>query len=218
MFTGIVERMGEVVQVSPESMTVHVSEDPGDWVLGESVSVNGCCLTVVSADPELRFDLSPETWRRTSFERLKPGDSVNLERAMRPIDRFGGHLVQGHVDATGTLAGVTELETGKVFRFQVAAESDKYLIDKGSIAIEGISLTVVTPKQGLFDVWVIPHTLSHTNLQTLAVGDTVNVEFDFMARQLERLLAAALGRPHDPNIKLGQLLEVPIKGLPGSHP
>ena len=215
MFTGIVERLGTLIEVSPQLLRVSITDNPGDWVLGESVSVNGCCLTVVAFDPYLQFDLSPETWRRTAFNRLREGDIVNLERAMRPIDRFGGHIVQGHVDATGTLAGVTEVETGQVFRFQVPSDEDRYLIDKGSITIDGISLTVVGPHSGAFDVWVIPHTLSHTNLSTLKPGDAVNIEFDVIARQLERLLVAAIGRAADPSITLGEALEFPIQSLPG---
>lgn len=138
---------------------------------------------------------------------------MNLERAMRPTDRFGGHIVQGHVDATGVLVGVTPVETGKVFRFQFSPDFDRYLIDKGSIAIDGISLTVVRPRDGEFDVWVIPHTLAHTNLASLQVGATVNVEFDVIARQLERLLASALGRPVVPEMTLGQILELPASAF-----
>lgn len=212
MFTGIVQWVGRIVAVSPESIEVSVSPDPSDWVLGESVAINGCCLTVVASSPNLRFDLSPETWRRTSFSRLQVGDPVNVERAMRPVDRFGGHIVQGHVDATGRVAGITEVETGVVYRFESAPECDRYLIDKGSITVEGISLTVVGPDRGAFDVWVIPHTLAHTNLPSLKVGDEVNIEFDVIARQLERLLAAAIGQGVLPGMTLGDALRLSLPG------
>lgn len=214
MFTGIIERVGAVEEISPTSLTVSVQDNPRDWVLGESVAVNGCCLTVVEDEPYLRFDLSLETWRRTAFERLGKGSPVNLERAMRPTDRFGGHIVQGHVDATGVVSGIEAVETGQVFEFQVPSEFDRYLIDKGSVALEGISLTVVHPENGSFQVWVIPHTLSHTNLGSLRVGDPINVEFDVMARHLEKLLSSALGRPLSETMSLAEARDINIQALP----
>ena len=169
--------------------------DPG-WIdndalaLGESIAVNGCCLTIVSADAELMdFEMSPETLDRTALRRLAVGHCVNLERAMRPADRFGGHIVQGHVDGIATLVHRQDHGDHHEMRFRVDAEADRYLIDKGSVTLDGISLTVVRPNGvGEFDVWVIPHTFEHTTLRDLLPGDPLNVEFDVLAKHVERLL------------------------------
>jgi riboflavin synthase len=193
MFTGIIEHVWSVSSISPESLTVRVGDDPGDWQMGESVAVNGCCLTVVEFGEQLRFDLSPETWNRTSFRDLKVGTRVNIERAMRAGDRFGGHIVQGHVDATGELTSRFSQDGYHIFKFQAPVEYDRYLIDKGSIAVEGISLTVVSPEAGAFETWIIPHTIENTNLGGLHLGDRVNLEFDVLAKHLEKLaLSGAL--------------------------
>jgi riboflavin synthase len=157
--------------------------------MGESVAVNGVCLTIVGP---LTFDLSPETLERSSLGDLRPGSKVNLERAMRADGRFGGHIVQGHVDATGEVVSIRPEGNSTVFRFRVPEEGRRYLIDKGSITIDGISLTVVEPQNGEFDVWVIPHTLENTNLGSRKPGDRVNLEYDVLARYLERLI-----RPHE---------------------
>lgn len=190
MFTGLVEYLGRVVALTGDALEVQADNDPSDWQIGGSVAVNGCCLTVVEAGPNLRFDLSAETLRRTAFSRLKLGSVVNLERPMRPSDRFDGHIVQGHVDATGHLIHAIEEGAGWIFRFQAPSEFDRYLIDKGSVAVEGISLTVIHPEGGAFDVAIIPHTYRHTNLSSLGAGDPVNLEFDLIARYVEKLLKA----------------------------
>lgn len=190
MFTGIVQAVGQILSVE-QRLSIKVPSIPEwePWVLGESVAVDGCCLTVVSADDgTLGFDVSEETARRTTFGQFKPGDQVNLERAMRPSDRFGGHIVQGHVDTAGELISIQPTGQAPVYRFRVDASMDRYLIDKGSIAINGISLTVVSPRGGEFDVAIIPHTLSATNLQDLSVGGKVNIEFDVIAKHVEKLL------------------------------
>lgn len=190
MFTGIVESLGRVLELEDGSLVVeplsNLGEDP--IIIGESVAVNGCCLTVVAAADHLRFDLSPETMERTAFGQYRIGTKVNLERAMRADGRFGGHLVQGHVDGTGEVVSITPSEGASVFRFRVPAAASKYLVDKGSIAIDGISLTVVTPSANEFDVWIIPHTLANTNLSERRPGDAINLEYDMMARYAERLL------------------------------
>lgn len=190
MFTGIVQAVGRVVSCGPTEIQVH---DPGVWVsdpwqLGESIAVNGCCLTLVGyTEPGLRFDLSEETWRRTALSKLRPGDPVNLERAMRVEDRFGGHIVQGHVDGIGRVVSTERSGNSIVFGFEVP--NGQYLIDKGSIAIEGISLTVVEPQDTTFSVWVIPQTAEHTTLGAAQVGDPVNIEYDVLARYLEKLVS-----------------------------
>lgn len=194
MFTGIVERVGEVVAFLPGVMEVKVGDYPNEPIqVGESIAINGCCLTVVPplrTDGVVRFDLSPETLSRTSFDALNVGAAVNIERAMKADGRFGGHIVQGHVDATGFLLSITPIENSIIYRFQVPMEYDRYLIDKGSITVEGISLTVVEPKDGAFDVWIIPHTIANTSLKDRQVGDAVNLEFDVIARHIEKLLLA----------------------------
>ena len=194
MFTGIVESLGEVVsrdggklEVRPESRFA-----PEGFSDGESVAVNGCCLTVLPGGG-LRFDLSPETLDRTSLGDLAPGARVNLERATVAGGRLGGHVVQGHVDAAGTFEGSRPEDNSVVMRFRAPAGYGRYLIDKGSVAIEGVSLTVVRPEGDTLEVWVIPHTLERTNLGTLKPGDRVNLEFDVLAKYVERLLEARLG-------------------------
>ena len=190
MFTGIVQAVGRVVDVSPTQFIVHDPEVwPSDpWVLGESIAVNGCCLTLVGyTDPGLAFDLSQETWGRTAFSRLKPGDPVNLERAMRAEDRFGGHFVQGHVDDIGETVSGVKSENSHVLQFRVPEQ--KYLIDKGSITVDGVSLTVVKPSDDVFSVWVVPHTAQNTTLGELKPGDPVNIEYDVLARYVEKLVS-----------------------------
>jgi riboflavin synthase len=190
VFTGIIEALGRVVAFDGIDLAIAPLSPMGDDPIriGESVAVNGCCLTVVAAGKELRFNLSPETVSRTTLGSFKPDTVVNLERAMRADGRFGGHLVQGHVDGTGAIVSITPVEGATVIRFRVPDGGAKYLIDKGSVAIDGISLTVVEPGGPEFDTWIIPHTLANTNLGSRAAGDAVNVEYDALARYAERLL------------------------------
>jgi len=197
VFTGIVQGRGRIVEIGPTALVLEVPQRVWDdsIQLGESIAVNGCCLTVAQKNAStdgaaeasgmrLRFDLSEETWRRTAFSSLSGGSIVNLERSLRPMDRMGGHIVQGHVDGVGELVS----RVGEVFRFRVPSEGSPYLIEKGSIALDGISLTVVSLAENAFDVHVIPHTLAETNLSELQPGNQVNVEFDMVAKYLERLV------------------------------
>lgn len=181
MFTGIVQALGTVASLNSGHLTLSVPDAwPGEpWVVGESLSVAGCCLTVASAEASLGFDLSTETLGRTTLGALKAGDHVNLERAMRATDRFGGHVVQGHVDTVGALRSWTD---DGVFTFEVDDERSPLLVDKGSIAIDGVSLTVIQPEGGTFSVALIPHTLEVTTLGNAKLGDRVNVEFDVLAK------------------------------------
>lgn len=187
MFTGIIQAIGTVRSFDEGTLVL----DSGDLSLdalsiGESIAVNGVCLTVVTAVyTKLTFELSDETINRSSFSSLAVGDRVNLERAMMASDRFGGHIVQGHVDGVGSIVSIREEGNSSVFRFRVP--SGQYLIEKGSVTLNGISLTVVEPVNEEFDVWVIPHTLANTNLGTLKVGSIVNVEYDMVAKYLEKL-------------------------------
>lgn len=194
MFTGIVQGLGRVSRLEQGVLLVEAPEhlSPKALEVGESVAVNGVCLTVTPDNRYLRFDLSPETLERSSLGDLAEGATVNLERAMAANGRFGGHVVQGHVDATGTVVSVTPADNASIYRFQVPPEYDRYLIDKGSVTIEGISLTVVKPENGAFDTWIIPHTLQETNLGQKRPGDRVNLEFDVLAKYVERLLQARL--------------------------
>ena len=190
MFTGIIEALGRVrsFESGVLALTAPSTFAPNGFDLGESIAVNGCCLTVVAGEGEIKFELSPETLARTALGEVVPGSIVNLERAMQIGGRFGGHIVQGHVDATGTVLAITPSGNSVIYQFQAPLEYDRYLIDKGSVTVDGISLTVVGPKDGVFNVWVIPHTLQETSLGTKSVGDRVNLEFDVIAKYVEKLL------------------------------
>ena len=187
MFTGIVQAVGKVESWDGQRLVI----DPGslelnDLMIGESIAVNGCCLTVVPGPkPSLTFDLSPETVQKTTFFDLKSGQELNLERAMRPTDRFGGHIVQGHVDGIGQFVG--KRTEGNAIVYQFSVENGTYLIDKGSVTVNGISLTVVSPHDNQFEVWIIPHTLENTNLRSLEQNQEVNIEFDVIAKYVEKL-------------------------------
>lgn len=168
-------------------------DDP--FAPGESVAVDGCCLTVVEPTGTLTFDLSPETLARTVAGGYRAGDRVNLERAMKASARFGGHVVQGHVDHVGTLASRSRVEEWEVFTFDCGKSADRYLVDKGSVAVNGVSLTVVSPDAGTFSVALIPHTLACTNLGGLEPSENVNIEFDVLAKYAEKLLRTQATEP-----------------------
>lgn len=182
MFTGIIRGVGEIVGVGTRIFV----KSPFNADIGASVAVNGCCLTHTGGT-DLTFDLSAETLERTTLGAAQIGQIVNLEPAIRAGEELGGHFVLGHVDGIGELVEVEQGSSGKRFRFRVP--EGKYLVDKGSIAIDGISLTVVNPSDREFDAWIIPHTEENTTLKSLSIGDKVNVEYDVLSRYLERLLA-----------------------------
>lgn len=205
MFTGIVQAVGQVLSLEKGVLRLTA---PGEWVegdpleLGESIAVNGCCLTVVDIRKQeaevsqrigLQFDLSPETLSRTALSDLERGSKVNLERAMKPSDRFGGHIVQGHVDATGIIRSVSNELNTLVAKIGVPTEAASYLIDKGSIAVDGVSLTVVRPQGDEFEVWIIPHTVQQTQIGGWEPGDRVNLEYDVVAKYVERLVTLGRG-------------------------
>ena len=196
MFTGIVEELGSVRAITPNAggarLEIVAKTVLDDAELGASIAVNGCCLTVVELlDDGWAADAVTETLDRTSLGALRAGDPVNLERPVRLADRLGGHLVQGHVDAVGTLRDRTPLPDGST-RMAFAAPADvlRYVVEKGSIAVDGISLTVarVDDHGGTFAVAVIPHTLAVTTLGARAPGDPVNLDVDVLAKYVERLL------------------------------
>jgi riboflavin synthase len=197
MFTGIVEELGAVKAVIPNEggarLEINAKQVLEDAELGASIAVNGCCLTVVELlDDGWAADAVTETLDRTSLGSLRTGDPVNLERPVRLADRLGGHLVQGHVDAVGTVQARTALPDGST-RMTVAAPPSvlRYVVEKGSVTVDGISLTVAAAADvtGTFDVAVIPHTLAVTTLGVRQPGDAVNLEADVLAKYVERLLA-----------------------------
>lgn len=195
MFTGIIEEVGRTVAFTRGeaawSLQISAQVVPSDVKLGDSVAVNGCCLTVVrhTADA-LWFDVLEETRRLTSFNELQPGSAVNLERSLQPAGRMGGHFVSGHIDALGRV-DVCEAR-GKDHYLRVSAPDGfgRYLVSKGSIAIDGISLTVAEVDGDSLAVWLIPHTLVATNLREKHVGSGVNLEFDLLAKYVEKLVEA----------------------------
>ena len=189
MFTGIVEEVGAVVSISDNGMTVRAEKVMADLKLGDSIAVNGACLTAVSLSAsEFSVDLSPETMRRTSLGDLAAGGVVNLERAMSASDRMGGHIVQGHVDGTGRITSTKVDGDSIIFRVRTPKRMMPYIVEKGFIAVDGISLTVVKVGTSSFTLAVIPYTLRNTNLETLSVGARVNLEADILAKYVENLL------------------------------
>ncbi len=195
MFTGIVTSVGRIASAQAHAggcrLGIDVGELPGGgFVLGESIAVAGVCLTVTSfSGAVFDCDVSGETLRLTTLGRLSPGSPVNLEHALRAGDRLGGHLVSGHVDGVGSLRGNDEDGLSRVYRFEVPEPLRRYLAVKGSVAVDGVSLTVNAVDAVGFSVNLIPHTLVHTTLGALEAGAPVNIEVDQIARYAERLLS-----------------------------
>jgi riboflavin synthase len=193
VFTGIVEELGTVAALEDQGDAVRltvqgplVTSDAAD---GDSISVNGCCLTVVeSADGSFTADVMQETLDKTSLGALEPGSRVNLERAVTPATRLGGHIVQGHVDGTGRILSRTPSEHWELVEISLPDGLDRYLVDKGSITVDGISLTVVTAADGKFSVSLIPETLARTTLGLKQPGDVVNLEVDVIAKYVEKMV------------------------------
>jgi len=197
MFTGIVEELGVVAKISNNAMTVQASKVTEDLKLGDSIAVNGTCLTAVNfSRTEFSVDLSPETMRRTSLGQLSEGSPVNLERALLASDRMGGHIVQGHVDSTGRVMSSKVDGDSIIFRIRVPKRLNPYIVEKGFIAVDGISLTVVKRGASSFTLAVIPYTLKNTNLASVSIGDRVNLEADILAKYVESLLDRKYG-PED---------------------
>ena len=195
MFTGLVEGTGRVISVGEDGMArlaIDVGRLAEDTRLGDSVSVNGVCLTVNEADAEtLIFYAMPETLRRTALGSLREGELVNLERAMTPGKRFGGHIVQGHVDGVGEVVSVTtegREDGAEIWEFSAPAGVLKYAVEKGSVSVDGVSLTLVAVGESSFTVSILPQTRRVTNLQNLAPGDRINLEADIIGKYVERLL------------------------------
>ena len=188
MFTGIVEEVGYVQSVEPGGLTVRASEVMSDLKVSDSINVNGTCLTVTSRDEHtFSVDVVPETLRRTNLGSLGAGDPVDLERPLAADGRFGGHIVQGHVDATGTLDSITEEGDALLLKFQGPSSIMRYVVEKGFIAVDGVSLTVVDCDERSFTVTIIPFTRDNTVLGSKKVGEPVNLEADIIAKYVERL-------------------------------
>lgn len=194
MFTGLVREVGEVGWLRRSDRAVqlllHAPRTASRARTGESVAINGCCLTVTACrERQLMFDILQESLDRTNLGDLKPGNPVNLERALRVDGRLGGHFVQGHIDCPAEVLYLEE--KGPDLRIDIALPSEfgRYAVFKGSIAVNGVSLTIAALEQDRFTVWIIPHTLENTNLGDIEVGDRVNLEFDILAKYTERLLS-----------------------------
>jgi riboflavin synthase len=195
MFTGIVEEVGRIVRIEQRGenrrITIAAEHTPKELGTGNSVSVSGVCLTALDIKPgSFCADLAPETWARTSFSRIHEGALVNLELPMKADGRFGGHIVQGHVDGVGKLVSFERIADSENWWLSIALPDDveKYTVFKGSISIEGISLTVARLESGRCTIAIIPHTVEMTNLRSLRPGDPVNLEADLIAKYVEKMM------------------------------
>ena len=198
MFTGIIEETGTVESIHPGDksirLTLKLRKTGGGLKVGDSLAVNGCCLTVAELTAKGRaktaqFDLLNETWHLTNLQYCRAGSLVNLERSLEAGGRLGGHFVTGHIDGVGKI--ITWEKTGDDHQLQIAAPEDvmRYVIHKGSIAVDGFSLTVAAGEKGSFTIWIIPHTFESTALSERAVGDAVNLEADMLGKYVERFAA-----------------------------
>lgn len=191
MFTGIIEEVGTVTSTQPGRLVIAASQVLQGMELGQSIAVNGACLTITGFNAiAFSVDIMPETLRRTNLGLLSAGDRVNLERPLALGGRLGGHLVQGHVDATGRVASIAWDGETMLIRFEAPAEVMRYVVEKGFIAVDGISLTVITKDASSFQVSIVDYTQKHTTLGTRRVGDLVNLEVDVMAKYVEQLSQA----------------------------
>jgi riboflavin synthase len=199
MFTGIVEETGVVERVRPTAksieLTVRARATGRGLRMGASLAVNGCCLTVVKLGPagtsrSVRFDLLKETWNRTNLQHVKPGSRVNLERPLRTDGNLGGHFVTGHIDGTGKISRWERVGQDHVLDIAAPPEVMRYIVFKGSVAVDGISLTVAGVQRKSFRIWIIPHTYEVTALRERKVGDAVNLEADLIGKYVEKFVSA----------------------------
>jgi riboflavin synthase len=195
MFTGIVEEVGKIAKIEQRGenrrITIEAQNTPKELGTGQSVSVSGVCLTALDIKPRsFCADLAPETWERTSFSRIHEGALVNLELPMKADGRFGGHIVQGHVDGVGRLIAFDRIADSENWwlRIEIPSDVEKYTVFKGSISIEGISLTVARLERNRCTIAIIPHTVELTNLGSLKAGDPVNLEADVIAKYVEKMM------------------------------
>jgi riboflavin synthase len=207
MFTGLVEGLGTIIAVDGSASAIDLTLRPPaglpereQTAIGDSIALNGCCLTVVRiADGSWTFQAGEETLSRTNLGRLKTGDQVNLERSLRPIDRLGGHFVQGHIDATGSVDAIEQDGEWTTMWFRVPPQLTRQMVSKGSIAVDGVSLTLVNVEADRVSVALIPHTLHATTLGLRLAGDVVNIETDILGKYIEKFLSGgpvSFGLPH----------------------
>ncbi|NJR43524.1 MAG: riboflavin synthase [Akkermansiaceae bacterium] len=196
MFTGLVEAVGKVIRLESTGEQANLLlEIPfaNELALGDSVAINGCCLTVSHiSGSQISFDLLAQTLRVTALGNLTTGSAINLERAMAVGDRFGGHFVQGHIDSIGRIIQIQANGQDHIVEVSLPPETHQLCIDKGSLTIDGISLTIADLKADSAVFWITPHTWQHTHLQVAQIGQTVNLEVDMLAKYVEKLLAARL--------------------------
>jgi riboflavin synthase len=210
MFTGIIEEVGRVARIEQRGenrrITVAAENVGKELEPGDSVAVSGVCLTALDIKPgSFCADLAPETWVRTSFSRIEEGARVNLELPMKADGRFGGHIVQGHVDGVGTLIALERIADSENWwlRLELPSEVEKYTVYKGSLSIEGISLTVAELEGGVCTIAIIPHTVEMTNLNSLKPGDPVNLEADLIAKYVEKMMT---GEPAESTLTVEELV------------
>ena len=192
MFTGIVEEVGKINHITSNKLNVSCKNVVSDMKTGDSVACNGVCLTVETFGKDFfEASISPTTLAVTNFKTLKTGDSINLERAMLANGRFGGHIVSGHIDTCSPIINIKKCEDFYTFKIELPKDFSKYVIHKGSITINGISLTVAEIMDNIITVAIIPHTYLNTNLSKLSIGDIVNIEFDIFAKYIEKFLLSS---------------------------
>ncbi len=200
MFTGLIEGLGTVTSVEANGPGVDLSIQPGDDLenrettqIGDSVAINGCCLTVIRIEGDIWvFQAGTETLSKTNLGTFQTGTKVNLERSLRPTDRMGGHFVQGHVDGTGKVDAIEVEGEWTNMWFRVSAHLTRQMVQKGSVTVDGISLTLVEVEDERFSVALIPHTLEVTTLGNRSVGDTVNIETDIIGKYMEKMLGSVV--------------------------
>ena len=193
MFTGIIESFGTIKRIESkgEGKVLHIGcdLDLSGSKIGDSIAVNGACLTAVSLDKNsFKVDMAPETVQRTTFKHLRPGSRVNIERALKLSDRIDGHLVSGHIDGTGTISSIKRNSNAVIIKVDVPSNLSADMIEKGSVAIEGISLTINTCSEKDFEVSIIPHTADITTIGLKKVGDEVNIETDMIGKYVKKIL------------------------------
>ncbi len=207
MFTGIIEETGTIEKVHPSKkaieLTIRARTTGRGLKLGQSVAVNGCCLTVVKIgtkgkDKLMQFDLLRETWERTNFKALAVGSAVNLERSLRAGNEMGGHFVTGHIDGLGTIKRWEQVGKDWVLDIEPSPEVMRYVVFKGSVAVDGISLTVAAVEKKSFRIWIIPHTFEVTDLRERKAGDLVNLECDLLGKYVEKFISALRDRSQSP--------------------
>ena len=208
MFTGIIEEVGHIRQMGGGQLAIDCRKVVEDVALGDSIAVNGVCLTVTSFDKNhFTANVMPETVRRTSLSELKKGSPVNLERALTLASRLGGHIVSGHIDGTGKIVAFQEEGNAILMKIAAGPELLRYVVEKGSVALDGISLTVAAVTNKDFTVSLIPHTREVTNLGSKKAGSTINIETDVLGKYVEKMLGGSQAQPSAGGLSRAFLLE-----------